>query len=433
MRDMKATATRRGRNKRSREAIYVIPFMNAGGSQAWRVSGMFGTKQIRANFKTEEEALAKRDELLNALAGTVSTVVRRPTRLTDEQVKEAEVAYSEMGDRPLMLAVRFFKENYRDPVNKITVQVAYDKFIAEKRLNNLRADSIRNLEVRVGFLTKTHGTKLVSDILPDHLREIVFKEGRSAVTNDNVRRALSSFFTWATEHKFCAANPMLAIKPVKTERDEPETLSVAQARILIEKAAAFKDGVVLPYIALGLFAGIRPTELARISWDNIDLEAGTITIGAKIAKMRQRRIVDMVCVTQKDKEGREQKLPANLLAWLLPHAVKKTPFRGVNWRKDFDAVKRAAGWGTETEANPELKPWTQDIMRHTAISNHLAYFQHEGKTAAWAGNSPDIIQRHYKGLVKQAEAVEFWGILPVASKVVELRPEAAQVAAVAAV
>jgi integrase len=386
---------------------------------------MFDGKQLRANFKTEADALARRDELINKLANVASSVVRRPTRLTEEQLKDAELAVEAMGNRPVMFAVRFFHENYRPPINKITITDAYAKFIAEKKLNNLRTDSVRNLEVRVGFLKKAHPDKLVSDMLPEHLRDIVFKEGRSSVTNDNVRRALSSFFTWATEHKFCAPNPMQAIKPVKTERDEPETLTVAQARNLMEQAAAFKEGVTLPYFALGLFAGIRPTELARISWDNIDLEAGTITIGAKFAKMRQRRIVVLVCLTERDKEGKEKKLPANLIAWLTPYAVKKTPIRGVNWRKDFDAVKLAAGWGTKTDEEPKLKAWTQDIMRHTAISNHLAYFQHEGKTAAWAGNSPDIIQRHYKGLVKQSDAVEFWSISPDENKVVALRPESA--------
>ncbi len=53
------------------------------------------------------------------------------------------------------------------------------------------------------------------------------------------------------------------------------------------------------------------------------------------------------------------------------------------------------------------KPLAHD---HPAISTHLAYFQHEGKTATWAGNSPDIIQRHYKGLVKPGDAKEFWAI-----------------------
>ena len=104
----------------------------------------------------------------------------------------------------------------------------------------------------------------------------------------------------------------------------------------------------------------------------------------------------MVCLTEKDKTGKEQKLQANLIAWLLPHAPKKTPIRGKNWRKELE-VKWAAGFGNKNEKpksdetdeqkkkREKLIPWTQDIMRHTAISHHLAYFQHEGKTATWAG------------------------------------------------
>jgi len=140
--------------------------------------------------------------------------------------------------------------------------------------------------------------------------------------------------------------------------------------------------------------------------------------------MRQRRIVDMACLTEKGKRSKETLLSANLIAWLKPYATDKSPFCGANWRRDFDAVKLAAGFGNpsckpaeeETEVEKQkrlaLKPWTSDILRHTGISNHLAYFQHEGKTAAWAGNSPDIIQRHYKGLVKQPDAKEFWTIKP---------------------
>jgi hypothetical protein len=55
-------------------------------------------------------------------------------------------------------------------------------------------------------------------------------------------------------------------------------------------------------------------------------------------------------------------------------------------------------------------------MRHTGISHHLAQHQHEGKTATWAGNSPDVIQKHYKGLVKAKDAKEFWAIAPKAAK-----------------
>lgn len=51
-------------------------------------------------------------------------------------------------------------------------------------------------------------------------------------------------------------------------------------------------------------------------------------------------------------------------------------------------------------------------MRHTAISNHFAHNKHEGETASWAGNSPNVIHRHYKALVKEADATEFREITP---------------------
>jgi len=79
-------------------------------------------------------------------------------------------------------------------------------------------------------------------------------------------------------------------------------------------------------------------------------------------------------------------------------------------------VKGKAGYGGRSGEQSELKPWTADVMRHTGISHHLALHQHEGKTATWAGNSPDVIQRHYKGLVNKNDAKAFWAIVPTAAK-----------------
>ena len=43
---------------------------------------------------------------------------------------------------------------------------------------------------------------------------------------------------------------------------------------------------------------------------------------------------------------------------------------------------------------------------------YLAKHKHEGEAASWAGNSPNVIHLHYKGLVKEADATEFWAITP---------------------
>jgi len=69
----------------------------------------------------------------------------------------------------------------------------------------------------------------------------------------------------------------------------------------------------------------------------------------------------------------------------------------------------------------------QDYMRHTAISMYLAKHKHEGEAASWAGNSPNVIHKHYKGLVKEADAKEYWKILPetVKSKILKFVCKAA--------
>jgi len=35
---------------------------------------------------------------------------------------------------------------------------------------------------------------------------------------------------------------------------------------------------------------------------------------------------------------------------------------------------------------------------------YLAKHKHEGEAASWAGNSPNVIHKSYKGLVKEADA-----------------------------
>ncbi len=429
----------------------ISPFENPNKTTAYRVTGTkLDGVRIRENYKTQPEALARKQQLEIEALNFAPEKRITTTRLTPAQEAEAEHCFANLNGRSMTLAIRFFNENYREPLKTITVGDAFTEFLAAKKNAGLRDASLRGLKTRVGFLVRKFPDKLVSDILPTHVAEAAAKPGVTDSTREDNRRSFSSFFSWSMEKQYCLTNPAKKTVRRRGTRDdvEPAILNLAEVRKILDVAAAYKGGKLVPYVTLALFAAIRPTELARITWDNIDLEAGTITIGAKMAKMRQRRIVDMACLTEKveivekGKKGKKGKkikkgkentpttLTANLLDWLKPHATAKTPFRGANWRKDFDAVKLAAGFGNpdlkpageETDEAKQqrkaLKPWTPDILRHTGISNHLACFQHEGKTAAWAGNSPDIIQRHYKGLVKQPDAKVFWKLTPETDKTV---------------
>jgi hypothetical protein len=119
----------------------------------------------------------------------------------------------------------------------------------------------------------------------------------------------------------------------------------------------------------------------------------------------------------------------NAIAWLEPYAVSRPPFTFTNFQRDFAKVKNGAKFNGK-EGTKGLHAWAPDYMRHTAISNHFAHNKHEGETASWAGNSPNVIHRHYKALVKKADAKEFWEITP--DNVAQIIPMPTTAAAAAA-
>ena len=386
-----------------RRRFNIVEFSNPSGAQAWRVSGIAENgERIRSNFRTKAEAEGERDRLESEFRNVAIATRLISTRLTDAQAAEAERAIAMLPDgKSLCQAVAFYIANYREAVIKKSLDAAFAEFLADKRRANKREDTLRSLKTKVGFLVSRHGRMNVGDIGVELVRETIERPGTGPVTRNGVRRALSSFYSWAKVKTYCAANPCEAIEPVEVDAEDPVILSLADVCKLMAAAASYKDGVALPYTAIALFAAVRPTELSKLTWADIDLEAKTITLGARIAKLRAKRIVE---------------LSDNLVEWLAPHALRQTPLAGANWRRDFDTVKRLAGYGGRSERQPEMKPWTVDVLRHTAISHHYAAHQHEGRTASWAGNSPDMIHKHYKGLVKAPDAAAFWQLSPTSAK-----------------
>lgn len=424
---MKRDATKSGKSngkaKRKlagKHRFHIVEFINPSGETAFRVAGYKPDgARVRENFKTQEEAVGRKAELDIEAANIVTTTATRmkATRLTDEQVKDAERAFAKLGSRSLLDTVEYYLKNYREPVRQITVQAAFDLFIADRKKQNRRPDTLRNLRGRLGMFSRLYGTKHVAEVTHDDCREFVFREGTSPRNQINDRLAASNFLNWCVRRQFAVTNHMAKVDKPAVDTHEPSVLSLGDCRKLLAGARDYKEGLLLPYVAISLFAGLRPTEIARLTWERVDLTEGTITLDGSMAKTRQRRIV---------------KLPDNAIAWLLPLAPKHPVLVPAAFQVHFGRVKYAAGFngkeGTDGKnGDPKLRPWVQDYMRHTAISMYLAKHKHEGEAATWAGNSPNVIHRHYKGLVKEAYATEYWSLTPatVKSEVVTFPAQAA--------
>ena len=57
--------------------------------------------------------------------------------------------------------------------------------------------------------------------------------------------------------------------------------------------------------------------------------------------------------------------------------------------------------------------WPHNALRHSFGSYHYGKYRDENRTAAEMGNSPAVVFRHYRALVKREAADAFWTLRPV--------------------
>ena len=146
-------------------------------------------------------------------------------------------------------------------------------------------------------------------------------------------------------------------------------------------AATSRDPGMIPYLALGLFAGVRPLEIERLTWDDVLDEY--IEITAAKAKTRQRRLVS---------------LSDNLKVWLALGG--DLPI--MNKRKRLARLLKIA-----------QLTWQPDVMRHSFASYHLAFHQSADKTAFELGHRDSkMLFAHYRELVTKEAAQSYWDIRP---------------------
>ncbi len=87
----------------------IVEFTNRGGSQSFRVTGCTASgTQVRKNFSTMEEATVCQQGLESEHLGLPKQDgALVATRLSKQQIAEAELAFHQLAGRPLLPAIRF--------------------------------------------------------------------------------------------------------------------------------------------------------------------------------------------------------------------------------------------------------------------------------------------------------------------------------------
>lgn len=98
------------------------------------------------------------------------------------------------------------------------------------------------------------------------------KENRA--TRHAYRSDLRVFYDWAVDHELVAKSPAAKVHRVKVPKTMPRPIPSDDVMVALE-TGSFR---VRRMIALGLYAGLRAGEIARLDWSDINLERRTIDV-----------------------------------------------------------------------------------------------------------------------------------------------------------
>jgi hypothetical protein len=220
----------------------------------------------------------------------------------------------------------------------------------------------------------------VQEVLPQHIERWLGNLAVNARTKKGNLDSVRLMFNFALKRGYVRSNPALEIQLPKDDSHlrAPEIHTPEQvAKVLHTMQRADLD--TCRFLAVRYFAGLRGTEAQAC---NVQLERGFIEVTALAAKTRRRRLV---------------KIEPNLAEWL--KLGGELPLRDLNTR--LSRVGKLSG-----------VPWSANVTRHSFCSYHLARFRNAASTALEAGHSEAMLFAHYRELVTEQDAAEFWSIVP---------------------
>jgi site-specific recombinase XerD len=373
---------------------FLVTWPNPNGNRPFRKFFSFDRKQEAEAF------LAVRKVEFENFGKAAFTI---PEALRADALRAAELLLPT--GKTVLDAAKFFLDHWQRQTQGKPIAEAVEAFLRDRssRSKGYLAVIAAPLKVFAGAFTKS-----TAEIEPQDVKDFLSSlEGYSPVTIGNWRRALLVFFNFCLSRKWCAENPVAAIRPPKMTQAEPQILTPQQAAALL----AACDTELLPAVAIGMFCGLRQAELEKLDWSAVNLSEGHITVGAGIAKTNSRRVVTM---------------PENLRAFLRGHSKKTGRVWPEGYRNKWNLARIAAGFGpffsndarvkeaiaAAQKAKRKLLPWPNNALRHSCISYRLALEKDLARIAYESGNSPAVIQRHYNGLASPKAAAMFFAIAP---------------------
>lgn len=162
-----------------------------------------------------------------------------------------------------------------------------EMFLDAKKIEGCSERTIQYYKVTVEHLLshiETSVRKITTEEIRTYLAEYQKNNKCSNVTVDNIRRNISSFFSWLEEEDYILKSPMKRIHKIKTKTVVKSVITDEGIERLRDNCKEIRD---LAIIDLLYSTGIRVGELVNLNVDDIDLEGRECIVYGKGDKERR--------------------------------------------------------------------------------------------------------------------------------------------------
>ncbi|MCP5535370.1 MAG: tyrosine-type recombinase/integrase [Akkermansiaceae bacterium] len=341
--------------------------------------------RLENGFASGTEATKRNLELLRHCEKVASQFGVSLTAAMDEWASARKTAGDEIA---LSDAVRFYAANRSILTAVKTVEKVVDEFVESRRVSGVSDVYVRNCNLNLKRFNRHISGNIDEVTVTDINRFLSGLDGLGPVSRNAIRRNIVTMFRFAKKQGYLHPDR-------KTAAEQSESFKVPDKEIAIftpeemEKILMKANARILPLIAIGGFAGIRTAEIRRLHWEDIKWDRGYIEIAGRKAKTAARRLAP---------------LSDNLKTWLAPWRMESGP---------IITMADPSGAMSDTAVKAQIPGgWRQNALRHSFISYRVAETGDVARTSLEAGNSPKQIFRHYREIVDEAAAKEWFSITP---------------------
>ena len=169
---------------------------------------------------------------------------------------------------------------------KLSEQNLVESFLSAKRIEGCSEKTLKYYNATIQSMLDGIGKSIkyvVTDDIRCYLTEYQAKKKSSKVTIDNIRRILSSFFSWLEDEDYILKSPVRRIHKVKTGTNIKETYSDEALELMRDNCTELRDLAMIDMLAS---TGMRVGEMVLLNREDIDFNERECVVFGKGDKER---------------------------------------------------------------------------------------------------------------------------------------------------